>query len=234
MAERSYGQFCGLARALDLIGERWALLIVRDLLVGPRRFTDLRRGLPRIPTNVLSTRLKDLEEGGVVARRLLPRAASQGTGGGVVYELTPYGRDLEDVVLALGAWGARCLGEPRPGEIVTADSMVVALRAMFQPVAAARVRASFELRLGETVLYAKVAHGELEAAAGPLPAADLVLAAGPGIRALFAGEVPPDEAVRRGVVEVVEGNPALLDTLARVFRLERAPDRADPAPVRPR
>ena len=218
MGERSYGQFCGLARALDLVGERWALLIVRDLLVGPRRFTDLRQGLPRIPTNVLSARLRELEDEGVVARRVLPRPA-----GSVVYELTGYGRDLEDVVLALGAWGARRLGEPRPGEIVTADSMVVALRAMFQPVAATRTSTSFELRLGEVVLHARIEDGELDAAAGPLPGADLVLAAGPGIRAVFAREIGPDEAIRDGVVQVVSGDPALLGTLASVFRLEPSP-----------
>ena len=76
MPSRTYGQYCGLARALELVGERWALLIIRDLLVGPRRFTDLRRGLPRIPSNVLSDRLKELERDGIVQRRILPRPAS--------------------------------------------------------------------------------------------------------------------------------------------------------------
>ena len=164
MAERSYGQFCGLARALDLVGERWALLIVRDLLVGPKRFTDLRRGLPRIPTNILTTRLKELEQTGIIERRLLPRPA-----GAIVYDLTEYGRDLEDVVLRLGRWGARSLGFPRPGEIVTPDSMVVALRAMFRPEAAAGVSASFELRLGPTVLHAVVADEKCTANVGPAP-----------------------------------------------------------------
>jgi DNA-binding HxlR family transcriptional regulator len=219
MAERTYGQFCGLARALDLVGERWALLIVRDLLVGPRRFTDLRRGLPKIPTNILSTRLRDLEEGGVVARRVLPRPE-----GGVAYELTPYGRDLEDVVLRLGAWGARRLGEPRPGEIVTADSMVVAMRAMFDAHAARNVRADFELRLGDTVLSVEVDGERMHAFAGSRPGgADLTVAAGPGIRALFAREVTPAEALRDGVVQIVDGDPGLLSTLTDVFRLEPTP-----------
>src|SRR5437764_13643685 len=101
VAARTYGQFCGLARALELVGERWAMLIVRDLLVGPRRFTDLSRGLPRIPTNILSERLKELEDAGVVHRRVLPRPI-----GSVVYELTAYGADLEDAVKLLGRWGA--------------------------------------------------------------------------------------------------------------------------------
>src|SRR5215207_6969550 len=99
MSNRTFGQYCGLARALELVGERWALLVVRDLVLGPKRFTDLRRGLPRIPTNVLSARLRELEEAGVVRRRVLPRPASS-----VVYELTEYGRELDEVVLPLGRW----------------------------------------------------------------------------------------------------------------------------------
>jgi DNA-binding HxlR family transcriptional regulator len=102
MARRTYGQSGGLAYALEIIGERWALLIVRDLLEGPRRFTDLRSGLPRIATNVLSARLKQFETAGVVRRRVLPRPD-----GSVVYELTDYGRELEDVVVSLDRWGAR-------------------------------------------------------------------------------------------------------------------------------
>src|SRR5215207_4227883 len=112
MTKRAYGQFCGLARALEIVGERWALLIVRDLIVGPKRFTDLQRGLPRIPTSVLAARLKELEAFGAIRRRVLPRPA-----GSVVYELTEYGAALEDSVLSLGRWGARALGEPQPGEI---------------------------------------------------------------------------------------------------------------------
>src|SRR5215468_10514447 len=109
MSKRAYGQFCGLAHALELVGERWALLIVRDLLVAPKRYTDLRRGLPRIPTNILSARLKSLEQADVVRRRIMPRPE-----GSIVYELTEYGRGLEDIVLSLGRWGALSLGEPRP------------------------------------------------------------------------------------------------------------------------
>ena len=102
MARRTYGQSGGLAQALEIIGERWALFIVRDLLAGPSRFTDLRSGLPRIATNVLSARLKQLEAAGVVRRRVLPRPD-----GSVVYELTDYGHELEDVVVSLDRWGAR-------------------------------------------------------------------------------------------------------------------------------
>src|SRR3712207_8023400 len=101
VAARTYNDRCGVARALDHVGERWALLIVRDLLLGPKRFTDLRRGLPRVPSNVLSARLKELEQSGIVRRRVLPPPAAS-----AVYELTPYGQELEDIVLRLGRWGA--------------------------------------------------------------------------------------------------------------------------------
>src|SRR2546421_12326679 len=131
MTTRSYGQFCGFARALELVGERWALLVVRDLVLGPKRFSELRRGLPRIPTNILSARLRELEGAGVVRRRLLPRPAA-----GVAYELTEYGQELEDVVLRLGLWGAKSLGQPLPEDIVTTDSLGLALRATFRSEAA--------------------------------------------------------------------------------------------------
>jgi DNA-binding HxlR family transcriptional regulator len=215
VAGRSYGQFCGLARALELVGERWALLIVRDLLVGPRRFTDLRQGLPRIPTNVLSDRLKELEQAGVVRRRLLPRPAAS-----VVYELTEYGAQLDDVVLRLGLWGAQSLGEPAPDEIITADSMTMALRSTFRPEAARGVHVGYELRLGEIVLHARVADGTLAVGEGPLAKADLVIEAGPAIRAVLAGEVSPAQAIESGSVQV-SGNPALLERFAEMFQIPR-------------
>src|ERR1700704_6818882 len=98
---RTYGDQCGVARALDVVGERWALLVVRELLLGPKRFTDLRSGLPHLSPDVLSQRLRELEGAGIVQRRkLAPPAASR------VYELTPRGRELEPVVLGLGRWGS--------------------------------------------------------------------------------------------------------------------------------
>src|SRR5919199_1777683 len=116
MGRRSYGQFCGIARALDLVGERWALLVVRELVLGPKRFSDLRAGLPGIGTNVLTTRLRELEAGGVIARRELPPPA-----GSTVYQLTEYGRELQPVLLALGRWGARSMGEREPGQALRSE-----------------------------------------------------------------------------------------------------------------
>ena len=139
MATRSYGQYCGLTTAVELIGERWAMLIIRDLMVGPRRYTDLKQGLPKIPTNILSARLKELQERGVVRRAPLYRT-------GLVYELTPYGRQLEPIVLALGRWGFAQMGEPGPDDIVTADSLTMALRTAFRADAAAALPPADALR----------------------------------------------------------------------------------------
>ncbi|MEO3810286.1 winged helix-turn-helix transcriptional regulator [Sphaerisporangium sp. B11E5] len=217
MTGRSYGQFCGLSRAMESVGERWALLIVRDLLVRPKRFTDLRRGLPRIPTNILSARLKELELAGVVHRTVLPRPAAS-----VVYELTPYGRALEDVVLRLGLWGAMAMGAPEPGEIATIDSVTMALRSTFRPEAAAGLSVSYEFRLGDIVLSAVIDDGTLNVLPGPLPGADLVVEAGHELRALMAGEVTPAEAVEKGMVTLT-GDPAGLDRLVEVFHIPPIP-----------
>jgi len=213
MANRVYGQYCGLARAVEILGERWGLLIVRDLLVGPKRFTDLQRGLPGIPSNVLTSRLKELEAADVVRRRVLPRPS-----GSVVYELTESGQELEDAVVAFGRWGAKLLGEPHPGEVVTPDSMAMALRSTFRPHAANGVTAAYELRLGDVVVSARVHDGTIEAAAEPLPGADCVIEAGPGIRAVMAGEITANEAIEQGVVRIT-GKRRLFDRFAEMFRI---------------
>lgn len=219
MAGRPYGQYCGLARAMELVGERWALLVVRDLLLGPKRFSELRRGLPRIPTNILSARLRELEQSAIVQRRVLPRPAAA-----VVYELTKYGEDLKPIVLTLGAWGARSLGHPQPNDSVTADALVLALQATFQPDAARGLDASYELHVGSVVLHARIVDGTLDAAEGPLPGADLVLDAGRALRALMAGEMSPSEALESGMVRIT-GKPDLLTRFGDLFRLAPAPGR---------
>jgi DNA-binding HxlR family transcriptional regulator/putative sterol carrier protein len=217
MTTRSYGQYCGIACALELVGERWALLVVRDLLLGPKRFTDLHRGLPRIPSNVLSARLKELEEAGIIRRHLRARPES-----GVDYELTEYGRELEDVVLRLGLWGARTLAEPRPDDVVTADSLQLALRATFRPEAARGLKASYELRLGPIVIHARVAKGAVEVGEGPLPDADLTLETDLTLRALMSGELTPAEAIKARRVRV-SGRRELLERFVEVFHIPPAP-----------
>ena len=217
MKTRAYGQYCGFARALEAVGERWALLVVRDLLVAPKRFTDLLRGLPGIPSNILAARLKELENAGVARRRVLPRPARA-----VVYELTEYGLELEPVVVELGRWGAKNLGDPRPDETITVDSLVTALRTTFQPEAARGLHAGYELRVGEIVLHARVDDGRVDVAEGSLLGSDLAIDAGPGIRALMAGELSPAQAIENGTVHLI-GDPKLLTRFAKIFRIEPMP-----------
>ena len=218
MAKRAYGQFCGFARAVEVVGERWAFLIVRDLLIGSRRFTDLHRGLPGIPTNVLTARLKELEEAGVVRRRVLPRPD-----GSVVYELTEYGRELEPVVVELGRWGAKTLGDARPGEIVTPDSLVMAMRSTFRSDAARGVHAGFELRFTPIVIHARIDDGKLEASEGPLEQPDLIIESGPALKSLMAAEITATEAIQTGAVHIT-GDPALLERFAQIFRIDPLPE----------
>jgi len=222
---RGYGQFCGVARALEIVGERWGLLVVRDLLVGPRRFSELRRGLPKIPTNVLSTRLRELEAAGVVRRRLLARPET-----GFEYELTEYGHDLEEAVMAFGRWGARSLGEPGQDEIVTADSLVMALRSTFRPQAARGFRGSFELRMGDVVVHARIDRERLDVATGALAGAELVIETGPILPALMAGEVDPAAAVNGGDVRLT-GDARLLDRFVELFQIGSAPTRPGAATI---
>lgn len=225
MASRSYGQYCGVTTAVELIGERWALLIVRDLLVGPRRYTDLKQGLPRIPTNILSTRLKELQEGGVVRRVPLRNC-------GLVYELTEYGRELEPIVLALGRWGFSAMGDPAPEDAVTADSLTMALRTAFQTDAAASLPpADYELHVGDVALRVQVSGAELRIAqlAPPAPPVggrlpdgepEIVFAAGPGIRRVIAGDLTPSAALDEGVVQVLAGDATLLERFAATFHID--------------
>jgi DNA-binding HxlR family transcriptional regulator len=228
VAARSYGQYCGVTSAVELIGERWALLIIRDLLVGPRRYTDLKQGLPRIPTNILSTRLKELQETGVVRRVPMTHC-------GLVYELTPYGRELEPIVLALGRWGFQAMGDPGPDDVVTPDSLTMALRTSFQAeVAAGLPPADYELHVGDIVLRARVDGVELAVTqlAPPAPPVggrrptgdpDVVFAAGPGIRHVISGEIAPAAAVDDGIVHLISGDEELLERFAATFHLDPGP-----------
>jgi DNA-binding HxlR family transcriptional regulator len=169
---RSYKQHCGIARALDLVGERWALLVLRELVLGPRRFTDLKQGLPGIATNVLSQRLRELERNGIVTRRRLPPPAPA-----TVYELTEYGEELVPIMLAFGRWGARSMG-PRPAEHTTQGRwFAVALKAFHDPEGAADMTANVALDLGDAGLTLQLDRGQLDVVPGLDPSADLTITA---------------------------------------------------------
>ena len=211
MAARDYGEYGALTRAVELIGERWALLIVRDLLVGPRRYGELAAGLPRIPTNILATRLKELQDAGIIYR--MPRSRV------IIYGLTDYGRELEPVVLALGAWGFKALGDPRDEQVITPDSMTMDLRTAFRAnVAASLPATAYSARFGADELLIRVDGNELEVSRedGPF---DLAFASGPGIHRLISGELAPNRAIATGVVRVLEGQGELLDRFASTFHL---------------
>jgi DNA-binding HxlR family transcriptional regulator len=214
---RKYGDRCGVARALDLVGERWALLVVRELLLGPKRFTDLREGLPHVSPDVLSQRLRELESDGIVVRRkLAPPAGSR------VYELTERGLELEPVVLALGRWGSAAPfppGEPRLG----VDSAILALRTLFDPSAADGLGASYELRLADQPFHARVAEGRLEVARGSAERPDATIETDTGtLSALLWHGRPLPEALRSGDIEI-EGSRPAVERFLRLFPLPAAP-----------
>ena len=171
--KRTYGDRCGVARALDVVGERWALLVVRDLLLGPKRFTDLRAGLPHVSPDVLSQRLRELEEAGIVRRAKLPPPTSAR-----VYELTERGRALQPIVVELGRWGSQ---EPVPDEEaqLNPDSAVIALITTFDPAAADGRDETYELRLDEQPFRLRVAGGRLDAARGSADRPDPLIATDP-------------------------------------------------------
>jgi len=210
--KRTYGEACRFAHALDLVGERWALLVVRELLLGPKRFTDLRAGLPHASSNILSERLRDLEQGGVIQRRKLPPPA-----GSSVYELTEWGLELEPIVTKLGAWGARSPFPPDTEEI-NADSIVLALRSLFDAEAAGDLEASYELRIGDEHFGVCVAAEELELHRGPVddPAVSLTLADAPSFAAILSGQLPLDDALDSGAARI-DGSKQAAKRFLRLF-----------------
>ena len=211
---RTYDDGCAAAHALDLIGERWALLVVRELLLGPKRFTDLRAGLPNASPNVLAQRLRELEAAGVVRRRKLPPPAASR-----VYELTDWGMELEPVIVGLGRWGARSASRPREAELGV-DSLILSFRTMFDAQAAKGLRASYELRLGEDRFYALVADGRFEVVRGGAqerPDA-IIVADAATLAAVVYGGRQLEEALRAGDIEI-EGDESAVERFVSLFPL---------------
>jgi DNA-binding HxlR family transcriptional regulator len=189
---RSYGDACGIARALDVVGERWALLIVRELLLGPQRFSDLRRALPAASSNIVADRLREMEGDGVIQRRTLAPPA-----GSAVYELTQRGRELEPIVLALGAWGIEVPLPPAPVRL-SAVSILLFLRGSAQLDPHAQP-ATFRLELDDRVWNVQSVHGQLCVDAGEPPAPDATLRTSPmTLNALLNGDASLDRALADG------------------------------------
>jgi DNA-binding HxlR family transcriptional regulator len=211
--KRTYEDGCAAAHALDLVGERWALLVVRELLLGPKRFTDLRAGLPNASPNVLAQRLRDLEAAGVVRRgKLPPPAASK------IYELTGWGQDLEPVIIALGRWGVRSPSKP-PDDELGVDSLILSFRTMFDPERAKGLSASYEFHLGEDRFRAEVAEEQLEIERGTArdPDARVETEAGT-LAALVYDDLELDEALRSGELRI-EGEREFMERFLTLFPL---------------
>ncbi len=209
---RAYLQYCPVAHSLELVGERWALLIVRDLLKGPKRYSDLLAGLPGLGTNILAARLKELEEGGVVRKRKLPPPANVN-----VYELTEYGAQLEEVIQALGRWGFRSLGPPPANCPMPEGWLVQGARTMFDPDRAGDLRESYEVRCGDEVVTIRVADGRIEADLGGSGDVDAVFELDAGtVFALASGEMDAKDAIAHGLARV-EGDPRALERFFSVF-----------------
>ena len=208
---RKFDQYCPVAHALSLVGERWSLLIVRELLHGPKRYTDLTHGLPGIGTNILAARLKELEACGLIRKRTLPPPAAS-----TVYELTDYGAGLRETLYALARWGARTIGPPGPDDELYPEWGVNALPALFDAEAARGLTETYTLVVDGDAFTARIVDGALEASMGAAEDADLLVEMDMGtFFGLASGELAPKEAVQAGRV-LVQGE---LETLERCFRV---------------
>jgi DNA-binding HxlR family transcriptional regulator len=219
-AARRYEDACGTAHGLDLIGDRWALLVLRELMLGPRRFSQLRNDLIGLSANVLTQRLAELEGRGLLRRALLPPPASV-----PVYELTPWGREAETIVVALGRWAARSPWHD-PSLPISAVSLMLSLRATFDAVRAGDKKASATLAMGDDVFSMTLERGELRMERGTDVDAQVRFTGTPRqLAALLHGMVPWSTVEEAGEV-LVEGDLRLARRLSAMFPL---PDKADAA-----
>jgi DNA-binding HxlR family transcriptional regulator/putative sterol carrier protein len=207
---RTYGDACGVARALDAVGERWALLVVRELLFGPKRYVDINRGMPGMSPNVLSQRLRELEQSGIVRRiRLGPPANVN------VYELTEKGYDLEPVLCALAVWGSREALDTSVELSVTA--LMLAMKTTFDPAIAGPLHAGYQLRFGDDLFYVEIADGRCGITHGSAEQPDVILDTDPAtLRSVVFGGRPLATAIKSGDLRVT-GDMAAAERFAVSF-----------------
>jgi DNA-binding HxlR family transcriptional regulator len=216
MTNRSYNQLCGLAYALDIIGERWTILIIRELVAGPRRFVDLSDGLPGISTNLLTERLKDLEQHGVIRRRILPPPAASS-----VYELTAVGQALEPSLLELGKWGRRFVPASMEGvHVLHVGSYALTPKTFFRPDLAQDVNETYALHIGDEIQQVRIADGAICVQQGEPSQTDVALYTEvPIYLGLLLGQIDLDAALAGRLIRV-EGD---LDALRRFLKICRVP-----------
>ncbi|MEO7909774.1 MAG: winged helix-turn-helix transcriptional regulator [Roseiflexaceae bacterium] len=220
MTHKSYNQYCGLAYALDMVGERWTLLIVRELIAGPRRFKDLMEGLPGISTNLLSERLKGLEQQGIIRRRILPPPA-----GSAVYELTAIGKALETTLLEFGKWGSQFIPPSMEGiSVLHMSSYALTLKTFFRAELAQEIDETYELHIGDEVLQAQIKTGEIQVRQGQPWKADLVLYSDiEAFLELFAGQLQSESAISSSRIRIAGDS----DALSRLLRICGLPSVAE-------
>lgn len=208
---RSYNQYCPLARTLDVLGERWTLLIVRELLSGPKRFKDLKDALIGVGTNLLSNRLKEMERNGLVARGKLPPP-----GVAAVYELTEHGRKLDETLLALIRWGTPLLAEPKkPSEYFMPHWLLHGMLSAFHSDQAAGVSETYEFHVDHEVFHLRVHNGQANGDMGKGHESALIWESdSESFMTLAFNLIRPEEAIARGYLKRGDA-----DTLGRVLRI---------------
>jgi DNA-binding HxlR family transcriptional regulator/putative sterol carrier protein len=212
MAKR-YDQYCPVCHALSLVGERWSLLVVRELLRGPKRYTDLVEGLPGVGTNVLAARLRELEQGGIVRKRKLPPPAAS-----TVYELTEYGAELEEPLYALARWGARSLGPPGPKDDLYPDWGLNAFAGLLDPQAARGLKETYVMRVDDDTYTVQLDDGQVHVEEGAAPKPDLDASMGLAtFYGLASGELTAGAALADGRVELLKGKSATLGRFFNIF-----------------
>ena len=210
---RRYDQYCPVCHALELVGERWSLVIVRELLKGPKRYTDLIDGMPGVGTNILAARLRDLEAGGIIRKRKLPPPAAS-----TVYELTDYGRELEEPLYALARWGARSLPPPSKGEDFYPDWGLNAFAALLDPHEAEGVTATYVVRVADDVYTVRLEDSTVHVEAGAADEADLAFSTSrETFFGLASGRLDPRVALGGGDVTIETGKPGDLERFFRIF-----------------
>lgn len=211
MTARSYGHYCAIATALDTVGDRWTLLLIRELLGGPKRYTDLADGLPGISTDLLATRLRDLEDTGLVEREVLPPPAAS-----KVYRLTDDGAALEPVLVTLARWGARRLPDETTGEF-RPSWLTFSLRSMFTPTAVTEVAMTVDFVVDGDRLRARIDHGTLTFDEHPTGDADVVVHGDPaGLAQLGIDSESRTAALAEGRV-TIDGDRHMVSALQRAF-----------------
>ena len=211
--KRRYDDACGTAHGLELIGERWALLVMRELMLGPKRFSDIRVDLPGISANVLTQRLESLEGAGLLIRRKLPPPSNA-----QVYELTPWGYEAEPIIQTLGRWAARSPAHD-PTLPISGSSIMLSFRTMFVPDLAEGLDALIGFRLGAETFLARIADCTLDIARGEVEGADVTFTGTPPALAAAVYGKQPIEALAAAGMLTVEGDPDLANRFTTLFVL---------------